>query len=85
MAGKAWEQLQCFSIAIKTRRDKQKAGDNPGFSVSGSQDKGDYMEKEITMEELLKLLQSQDGEFIIHVEFGKGEGSSGCTERGKKA
>ena len=43
------------------------------------------MEKEITMEELLKLLQSQDGEFIIHVEFGKEEGSSGCTERGKQS
>ena len=43
------------------------------------------MEKEITMEELLKLIQSRDGDFIIHVEFGKGEGSSGCTDRGKQA
>lgn len=43
------------------------------------------MEKEITMDELSKLIQSQDGEFIIHVEFGKGEGSSGCTERAEQA
>lgn len=43
------------------------------------------MEKEITIEELSKLIQSQDGEFIIHVEFGKEDDSSGCTERGKQA
>ena len=43
------------------------------------------MVKEITVEELLKLIQLQDGEVIIHVEFGKEEVSSGCTERGKQA
>lgn len=43
------------------------------------------MEKEITMEELSKLIQSRDGEFIIHVEFGKGDGGSGRTEREKQS
>lgn len=28
-------------------------------------------EKDITMEELRELLQAQEGEFIIHMEFGK--------------
>lgn len=28
-------------------------------------------EKEVTMEELVRLLQSQQGEFIIHVEPGE--------------
>lgn len=29
--------------------------------------------KEVTVEELLDLMQSQEGEFIIHVELGEGE------------
>lgn len=29
--------------------------------------------KEVTMEELSKLIQSQRGEFMIHVELGEGE------------
>lgn len=30
--------------------------------------------KEVTLEELKTLIQSQEGEFIIRVESGKGEG-----------
>lgn len=30
--------------------------------------------KEVTPEELAGLVQSQEGEFIIHVELGKGDG-----------
>lgn len=30
-------------------------------------------EKEVTVEELARLIQSQEGEFIIHVESGEGE------------
>ena len=33
-------------------------------------------EKEITVEELARLLQSQEGDFIIHVEPGEGEGDA---------
>lgn len=29
--------------------------------------------KEVTVEELTRLIQSEEGEFIIHVEPGKGE------------
>ncbi len=29
--------------------------------------------KEVTVEELIELIQSQEGEFIIHVEPGKGD------------
>lgn len=29
-------------------------------------------EKEVTVEELARLIQSQEGEFIIHVESGEG-------------
>lgn len=29
--------------------------------------------KEVTIEELIDLIQSQEGEFIIHVEPGEGE------------
>ena len=29
--------------------------------------------KEVTVEELIALVQSQEGEFIIHVEPGKGD------------
>lgn len=85
MAGKAWGAAAAFQYRYHNRRDKQKAGDNPGFSASDSRDNGGFMEKEITMEELSKLIQSRDGEFIIHVEFGKGDGRSGCTERGKQS
>ena len=37
--------------------------------------------KEITMEQLMKLVQSQEGEFIIHVEPG-GENAYGDTKTG---
>ena len=29
--------------------------------------------KEVTVEELFRLIQSQEGEFIIHVELGEGD------------
>ncbi len=29
--------------------------------------------KEVTMEELVRMIQSQEGEFIIHIESGEGE------------
>lgn len=34
---------------------------------------------EVTVEELLDLIQSKEGEFIIHVELGEGE-THGNTE-----
>lgn len=33
--------------------------------------------KEITAEELKELIQSQEGEFIIHLEIGKSEAADG--------
>ncbi|MGN1196853.1 MAG: hypothetical protein ACI4TA_04575 [Acetatifactor sp.] len=35
--------------------------------------------KEVTVEELKKMIQSQEGEFIIHVEPGEGD-DDGKTE-----
>lgn len=29
--------------------------------------------KRVTLEELIKIVQSREGEFIIHVELGEGE------------
>ncbi len=34
--------------------------------------------KEVTMEELICLLQSQRGEFIIHIEPGEEDTDEGC-------
>lgn len=38
------------------------------------------MEQDMTMKELIALINNQDGDFIIHVEFGEEADADGKTE-----